>query len=60
MVITRSSFLGQFREESTAIPDVGIDGLLKNKKLDKLINGPVYWIDSADGHPCIGKEPFFL
>lgn len=29
--------------------------LLKNGKLDKLKNGPIYWIDSADMDPCIGN-----
>ena len=27
--------------------------LLKDKKLDHLKNGPVYWVDSADSHPCL-------
>ena len=41
-------------EESTAIPDVGVDALLKHGKLDKFKNGPIYWVDSADSNPCIG------
>ena len=44
------------REESTAIPDVGVDALLKHGELDKFKNGPIYWIDSADSHPCIGMN----
>jgi len=36
------------------IPGVGIDMLLKNGKLDNLKDGPVYWVDSADSHPCMG------
>lgn len=42
-------------EESTAIVDVGVDALLKNKRLDMFKDGPVFWVDSADSHPCIGK-----
>ncbi|XP_065897167.1 uncharacterized protein [Dysidea avara] len=41
-------------EESTKIPGVGIDMLLKHGKLDHLKDGPVYWVDTADIHPCIG------
>ena len=42
-------------EESTAIPDVGVDMLMKDGKLDHLKNGPIYWVDSADVNPCMGK-----
>jgi len=28
--------------------------LLKNGKLDQSKDGPVYWVDSADIHPCLG------
>jgi hypothetical protein len=35
-------------------PGVGVDGLMAAGKLDKLKNGPVYWVDSADSEPCIG------
>lgn len=41
-------------EENGTIPNVGVDMLLKNGKLDILKNGPIYWIDSADMDPCIG------
>eukprot|EP00009_Paramoeba_aestuarina_P004670 CAMPEP_0201520882 /NCGR_PEP_ID=MMETSP0161_2-20130828/13065_1 /ASSEMBLY_ACC=CAM_ASM_000251 /TAXON_ID=180227 /ORGANISM="Neoparamoeba aestuarina, Strain SoJaBio B1-5/56/2" /LENGTH=436 /DNA_ID=CAMNT_0047919395 /DNA_START=59 /DNA_END=1369 /DNA_ORIENTATION=+ len=41
-------------EESSIIPDVGVDMLEKDGKLDFLKNGPVYWVDSADSQPCIG------
>ena len=27
--------------------------LLKDKKLDHLKNGPVYWMNSADSHTCL-------
>ena len=37
------------------IQNVGVDMLLKNGKLSHLKDGPVYWIDSADTDPCIGK-----
>lgn len=42
------------------IPNVGVDMLLKHGKLDDLQNGPVYWIDSADMDPCIGKYIYYL
>ncbi len=35
-------------------PGVGVDGLMAAGKLDKLKNGPLYWVDSADSQPCIG------
>ena len=35
--------------------DVGIDALLKHNKLAMFKDGPVFWVDSADSHPCIGK-----
>ena len=28
-------------------PGVGVDGLMAHGRLDKLKNGPVYWIDCA-------------
>ncbi|XP_065912244.1 uncharacterized protein [Dysidea avara] len=40
-------------EESMIIPDVGIDKLMKDGKLDHLKDGPVYWVDSADVQPCL-------
>ena len=49
-------FCPQYSEESTAIPGVGVDALLDNGKLDRFKNGPIYWIDSADSNPCIGKS----
>ena len=33
---------------------VGIDQLLKDGKLERLKDGPVFWVDSADSHPCLG------
>ena len=41
-------------EESTAIPGVGVDKLMEVGKLDELKNGPIFWVDSADSHPCMG------
>ncbi len=41
-------------EESTAIPGVGVDKLMAAGKLDKLKGGPIFWVDSADCHPCMG------
>ena len=43
-------------EESTAVPDVGVDMLMKDGKLEHLKNGPIYWVDSADVNPCMGKN----
>ena len=33
---------------------VGIDQLLKDGKLERLKDGPVFWVDAADSHPCMG------
>ena len=41
-------------EENSTIPDVGVEMLLKDGKLDHLKDGPVSWVDSADVHPCLG------
>ena len=37
-----------------AIPGVGVDKLVETGKLDHLKGGPVFWVDSADSHPCMG------
>ncbi|KAF0934668.1 hypothetical protein E2562_026416, partial [Oryza meyeriana var. granulata] len=41
-------------EENSLITGVGVDGLVKDGLLDKLKNGPLFWIDTADKQPCIG------
>ncbi|XP_024985824.1 acetylornithine deacetylase isoform X2 [Cynara cardunculus var. scolymus] len=41
-------------EENSSIPGVGVDALVKDGLLDKLKNGPLFWIDTADKQPCIG------
>lgn len=41
-------------EENSEIPDIGIDGLVKNGKLDHLKKGPMFWVDASDKQPCIG------
>lgn len=41
-------------EENSSIPDVGVDMLYKDGKLDNLKNGPLYWIDTSDSQPCLG------
>lgn len=41
-------------EENSAITGVGVDALVKAGLLDKLKDGPLYWIDTADKQPCIG------
>ncbi|KAI3453414.1 hypothetical protein Pfo_010077 [Paulownia fortunei] len=41
-------------EENSSIRGVGVDALVKDGLLDKLKQGPLFWIDSADKQPCIG------
>ncbi|KAL6498114.1 hypothetical protein OROGR_028511 [Orobanche gracilis] len=41
-------------EENSSIPGVGIDALVKDGLLDKIKQGPLFWIDTADKQPCIG------
>jgi len=41
-------------EENGEITGVGVEEMVKHGKLDRLKNGPVYWIDTADKQPCIG------
>jgi len=41
-------------EENTEIENIGVDGLVKNGKIDHLKKGPMFWVDSSDRHPCIG------
>ena len=30
--------------------------MLKDGRLERYKNGPIYWIDSADNNPCVGKQ----
>lgn len=41
-------------EENSSIVGVGVDALVKNGLLNKLKQGPLFWIDTADKQPCIG------
>ncbi|KAK8948255.1 hypothetical protein KSP40_PGU011235 [Platanthera guangdongensis] len=41
-------------EENSSVLGVGIDALVKDGLLDKLKQGPLFWIDTADKQPCIG------
>ncbi|CAN0908185.1 Acetylornithine deacetylase [Linum grandiflorum] len=41
-------------EENSSITGIGVDQLVKNGLLEKLKNGPLFWIDTADKQPCIG------
>ncbi|CAN7013419.1 hypothetical protein IGI04_012807 [Brassica rapa subsp. trilocularis] len=54
--VLRSSVVAVFiaSEENSSIPGVGVDMLVKDKLLDKLKSGPLFWIDTADKQPCIG------
>ena len=47
-------------EESSIIPGVGADQLLKDGKLECCKNGPIYWVDAADSNPCIGNCVVFI
>jgi len=42
-------------EENGSFPGIGVDQLAKEGYLDELKNGPLFWIDSADSQPCIGR-----
>ena len=53
-----SVYVGMGSEENPTIPDVGVDMMLKDGRLDMLKDGPIFWVDSADGHPCIGTVQF--
>ena len=46
-------------EESSAIPGVGVEKLVEVGKLDFLKNGPLFWVDSADSQPCMGKSTVY-
>ena len=41
-------------EEFSGFPGVGVDQLVKDGYMLHLLPGPLFWIDSADTHPCIG------
>ncbi|XP_020217011.1 acetylornithine deacetylase [Cajanus cajan] len=41
-------------EENSAITGVGVDALVNNGLLNKLKDGPLFWIDTADKQPCVG------
>jgi acetylornithine deacetylase/succinyl-diaminopimelate desuccinylase-like protein len=41
-------------EEDQAIPEIGLDYVVRAGKMDSLKGGPVYWLDSADFGPTIG------
>lgn len=42
-------------EENGTFPGIGVDQLAKEGYLDELKDGPLFWIDSADSQPCIGR-----
>ncbi|KAI5439545.1 acetylornithine deacetylase isoform X1 [Lathyrus oleraceus] len=42
-------------EESGVVTGVGIDALVQHGLLNKLKEGPMFWIDSSDKQPCIGN-----
>ncbi|KAJ6820847.1 putative acetylornithine deacetylase [Iris pallida] len=41
-------------EENSSVMGIGVDALVKEGLLNKLKNGPLFWIDTADKQPCIG------
>ncbi|KAF7828566.1 acetylornithine deacetylase [Senna tora] len=42
-------------EENSSITGVGVDALFQDGYLEKLKDGPLYWVDSADKQPTIGS-----
>ncbi|XP_072962035.1 acetylornithine deacetylase-like [Typha angustifolia] len=42
-------------EENASVTGISVEQLAKDGYLDKLKNGPLYWIDVADKQPCIGS-----
>ncbi|PNX85099.1 N-acetylornithine deacetylase-like protein, partial [Trifolium pratense] len=43
-------------EEDVVITGVGIDALVQDGLLNKLKEGPMFWIDTADKQPCVGTS----
>ena len=41
-------------EENGVFKGIGVDQLALEGHLDRLLPGPVFWVDSADAQPCIG------
>jgi acetylornithine deacetylase/succinyl-diaminopimelate desuccinylase-like protein len=41
-------------EEDSPIPEIGLDYVVAQKKMDDLNGHPVYWLDSADFGPTVG------
>eukprot|EP00299_Pterocystis_sp_00344_P012825 c6213_g1_i1.p1 GENE.c6213_g1_i1~~c6213_g1_i1.p1 ORF type:complete len:434 (-),score=107.52 c6213_g1_i1:33-1334(-) len=41
-------------EENSSIAEVGVDMLMEHGHLNDIRAGPLFWIDTADGNPCIG------
>uniref|UniRef100_A0A0D6R0C2 Acetylornithine deacetylase n=1 Tax=Araucaria cunninghamii TaxID=56994 RepID=A0A0D6R0C2_ARACU len=41
-------------EENSTVLGVGVDALVKEGLLNKLKDGPLFWLDTADKQPCIG------
>ena len=48
-------FDSSLSEENSTIPNVGADMLLKQGRLDRFKQGAIYWLDSCDTHPRIGR-----
>ncbi|KAK9095347.1 hypothetical protein Scep_026816 [Stephania cephalantha] len=46
--------------ENSIISGFGVDQLLEDRYLDRLKQGPLYWIDTADKQPCIGNVGYKL
>ena len=41
-------------EENGMVENIGVDQLMSTGKIDHVKAGPVFWVDVADSHPCIG------
>ncbi|XP_078438481.1 peptidase M20/M25/M40 family protein [Wolffia australiana] len=54
--VLKSTIVAVFiaNEENSSESGIGVDMLVKDGLLEKLKKGPLFWIDTADKHPCIG------
>lgn len=52
----RNSVVAVFiaNEENSSVAGIGVDALVSDGLLDKLKQGPLFWIDTANKQPCIG------
>jgi acetylornithine deacetylase len=41
-------------EEEAPVPEIGLDYVVEQGRIEELRNGPIYWLDSADFGPTVG------